>query len=132
VSTGPKKKPSLEELLTRAGQNGIEKVAGLERELWRRNARFRAWAGILPLQARWERGAAGYLLSLGCRACEREYRWERQEMNFLVKGAERIFDVAERKALNVLRARGCEHLEPLAGPDPEEVQLIMELELLVG
>lgn len=121
--------PSYEELLTAAGRDGVGQAQRLEAQLWRRNARFRAWAGFLPLEARWAREGARYSLRLCCTTCGREQARSIPELNLLVRRVERVLDLSERQAISSLR---CSHLEPLLGEDPEEVQLILELELLAG
>jgi hypothetical protein len=124
----------IESVLRAANRNPYEHSANIERQVWYRNARFRAWASRLPLEARWSHEVNCVSLQLSCVTCQRRSQ-QRSDLAalLLVKAPEKIFVFAEKKALRILREmHRCDHLEPLNQPDPEELSCLVELELLVG
>jgi hypothetical protein len=127
-----RKAPDLRSLLRAAGRDASAQDDKLERELWRRNARFRALAQSSPLRARWAQQGANYLFTLGCEECRREVKVERDALGFAVRGVEKIIDLIERKATNTLNRFFCAHALRLHAPDSEETLAIIELELLIG
>lgn len=114
------------------GRDASSHEARIERELWYRNARFRAWSNFLPLEARWEPGGKGYKFFLSCTACESTRREERTPLDFARRSFAKDLDLIERVTIGRFLRAGCSHLGPLLAPDTEEVQAILELELLGG
>jgi hypothetical protein len=124
----------IESVLRAANRNPYEHSANVERQVWYRNARFRAWASMLPLDARWSHEAGCVSLQLSCVTCQKTNQ-QRSDLTalLLVKAPEKVFAFTEAKALRILRQlHYCEHLNALSQPDPEEITSLIELELLVG
>lgn len=131
--SGPARKaPDLKSLLRAAGRDADQQDSTVERELWKRNARFRALAGASTLRARWERVSNGYSFALACEECGREVRAERDALGLAVRGVEKVLDLIEHKAVNGLHRAFCSHGARLHAPDSDELKAIIELELLVG
>jgi hypothetical protein len=124
--------PRLEQLLAAAGRDPEAQASRVEAELWRRNARFRAWTSLLPVLGRWSRSEAGFALEITCAACKKSRREERDRLSTLVKNVAAVFTLVERLALAHLERAGCEHGQPLLGADPEDILAITEIELVVG
>ena len=130
----PDNRKQIESVLRAAHRNPYEHSANVERQVWYRNARFRAWASLLPLEAHWSHEVNCVSLQLSCLTCQKKNQ-QRSDLAalLLVKAPEKIFVFAEKKALRILRElHRCEHLSALCQPEPEEITCLIELELLVG
>lgn len=103
----------------------------IEREIWRRNARFRAWSGQLSVEGIWQTGEAGTVLRMGCRKCMLSTSgWRASHSHYQLSTT---FKLTEIECAQNLGRGGCPHLIPLQNPnpDPSEIQTLTQLELLL-
>lgn len=109
------------EELTRGAEEGARRHALV------RAARLRAWRTRLPFEFQLTVRQRRVSLALRCLACGAALE-ESCAATFYRGGASWERHVLQRR----LTERGCAHLAPLVGPEPEELRALIELELLAG
>jgi hypothetical protein len=133
-SDANEKKNKVEGVLRAAKRDPYEHSANVERQVWRRNAAFRAWASRIPLEAAWRHEEGGVSLQISCTSCQKTSQ-QKSDITalLLVKDQDKVFSHIEKKSLRILREfYQCGHLNDLLAPPPEEIAALIELELLVG
>jgi hypothetical protein len=106
----------------------------LERALWRRNARLRAWKAYgLPLTARWEEWKGEWRVITRCERCGRATLGYLAEHLVPEYGYEKALALGEEVAFtDMIEEYRCPHLAPILEDDPQALQELTVLELLAS